>query len=221
MSQFKKQFSSEAEFQAYLKSEHGGSMQDLREKVRRAIIIEDQLNAQVAAKARVSDAQAKAYYASNAKQFTSQETVSIQTISIVIPDKPTPKQEAEARQKAEDALKKAKAAKNYEEFGMLAEKVSQDDWRVMMGDHKALPRGKMPAPIEKVAFSMKPGEVSDLLRMENSWCIVRVNAHNMPKEIPYDQIQTQLKKDLEAQRTEQLRSSLAAKLKKSAKIEVM
>jgi len=221
IAEFKKQFGSEAEFQAYLKSEHGGSMQDLREKVRRAIIIDDQLNVLVNDKAKVTDAQARAYYQSNAKNFTSQETVSIQTISIVIPDKATSKQEAEARQRAEDALKKAKAAKSYEEFGVLAEKVSQDDWRVMMGDHKALPRGKMPAPIEKVAFNMKPGEVSDLIRMENSWCIVRVNAHNMPKAIPYDQIQAQLKRDLEAQRTEQLRSSLAAKLKKTATIEVM
>ena len=34
---------------------------------------------------------------------------------------------------AEDALKKAKASKNYEEFGLLAEKVSEDDWRVTTG----------------------------------------------------------------------------------------
>lgn len=221
MVEFKKQFSSEAEFQQYLKIEHGGSMRDLREKIRRAIIIEEQLNAQVAAKAKVTDAQVRSFYDSNTRTFTSPETVSIQTISIVIPDNATPKQDAEAHQRAEDALKKAQAAKNYEEFGLLAEKVSQDDWRVMMGDHKALPRGKMPASIEKVAFSMKPGEVSDLIRMENSWCIVRVNAHNMPKTIPYDQIQAQVKKDLQAQKTEQLRSALATRLKKTATIEVL
>jgi hypothetical protein len=43
----------------------------------------------------------------------------------------------------------------------------------------------------------------------------------MPKTIPYDQIQAQLKKDLQAQKTEQLRSALATRLKKTAKIEVM
>jgi parvulin-like peptidyl-prolyl isomerase len=221
MTEFKKQFNSEGEFQAYLKAEHGGSLQDLSKKVRRAIIIQDQLDAQVNNRAKLTSAQVRAFYNNNDKTFTSQETVSIQTISIVIPDKATSKQEAEARQKAEDALKQAKAAKNYEEFGVLAEKVSQDDWRVMMGDHKALPRGKMPAEVEKIAFSMKAGEVSGLIHTENSWCIIRVNAHNLPRKIPYAQLQGQLKKDLEAQKTEQLRKALSARLKKTAKIEVM
>ena len=221
MTEFRKQFNSDAEFQAYLKAEHGGSMEDLHKKVRRAIMIQDQLDAQVNNRAKLTSAQVRAFYNSSGSNFTSQETVSIQTISIVIPDKASSKQEAEARQKAEDALKQAKAAKNYEEFGVLAEKVSQDDWRVMMGDHKALPRGKMPAAVEKIAFGMKPGEVSDLIRTENAWCIVRVNAHSMPKKVPYDQLQGQLKKDLEAQKTEQLRKSLSARLKKAAKIEVM
>jgi len=221
MTEFRKQFNSDAEFQAYLKVEHGGSMQDLRKKVRRAIIIQDQLDAQVNNRAKLTSAQVRAFYNSSGTNFTSQETVSIQTISIVIPDNANSKQEADVRQKAEDALKKAKAAKNYEEFGVLAEKVSQDDWRVMMGDHKALPRGKMPPAVEKIAFTLKPGQVSGLIRAENAWCIVRVNAHSMPTKVPYDQLRGQLKKDLESQKTEQLRKSLSARLKKAAKIEVM
>ena len=221
MAEFRKQFSSEEEFQAYLNAEQGGSMQDLRKKVRRAIIIQDQLDAQVNHRAKATNAQARAFYNSNGTSFTSQESVAIQTISLVIPDNATPKQEADVRQKAEDALKKAHAAKNYQEFGALAEKVSQDDWRVMMGDHKALPRGKMPPPVEQIAFRMKPGEVSNLIRTENAWCIVRVNAHNMPAKVPYAKVQAQLKKDLESQKTEQLRRALSARLKKAAKIEVM
>ena len=71
---------------------------------------------------------------------------------------------------------KAKASKNYEEFGLLAEKVSEDDWRVMMGDHKSIHRGRMPAPVEKAVFSMKAGEVSEVIDTGDSLCIARVNA---------------------------------------------
>ena len=49
----------------------------------------------------------------------------------------------EARKKADDALKQAKATKTYEEFGILAEKISEDDYRVMMGDHHKVDRAKL------------------------------------------------------------------------------
>ncbi len=49
-------------------------------------------------------------------------------------------QAKEARKKADDALKQAKATKSYEEFGLLAEKISEDDYRVNMGDHKVSPQ---------------------------------------------------------------------------------
>ena len=50
----------------------------------------------------------------------------------------------EGTKRAEDALRQAKATKNYEDFGMLAEKISEDDYRVMMGDHKPVDRAKLP-----------------------------------------------------------------------------
>ena len=52
-----------------------------------------------------------------------------------------PSKKPEARKIAEQALVKAKAAKTYDEFGTLAEQLSQDDWRVMMGDHGWVHRG--------------------------------------------------------------------------------
>jgi peptidyl-prolyl cis-trans isomerase SurA len=50
----------------------------------------------------------------------------------------------EGRKRADDALRQAKATKNDEDFGMLAEKMSEDDYRVMMGYHKPVDRAKLP-----------------------------------------------------------------------------
>ena len=55
-----------------------------------------------------------------------------------------------------DALKAAKATKTYQEFGLLAEKVSDDDWHVNMGDRKSVEREKLPPPVVKAALAMKP-----------------------------------------------------------------
>jgi len=219
MRDFQDQFSSPDEFHAYLKDECGGSLHTLRDKVRRSILISDLLGAEVHRKAVITEAQVREYYRKNPARFFSAESISIQTISIVIPDKPTSKQEAESRKRAEDALTQARKTKSYEEFGMLAEKVSEDDWRVMMGDHQFVTRDQMPPEVAKVAFTLKPGQTSELIRAENSLCVVRLNARQDSHQASYDQVKASLKKELESTKVETLRQSLHQQLRKKARVE--
>ncbi len=217
--EFRTQFGSEAEFQAYMQQELQGSSAALRERIRRAILIDDLLKLEVKRKSAMTEAQVRAYYDKNPANFSVPEKVSIQTISLVIPDNPTPQQLETVRKRAEDLLRQAKAAKDYEAFGILAEKVSEDDWRVMMGDHKWIDRSKMPPEVAKVAFSMKKGETSDLIRAENSFCIVRLNDRQPAKRLPYPEVKAKLKKELETGKVNELRSALNKRLQQNATIE--
>ena len=219
MKAFREQFSSSDEFHSYLKAECGGSTLKLREKVRRSLMIDDLLLVEITRKASVSEAEVQAYYQKNPAKFYTPESVSIQTISLVIPDHPSADQEASVRKRAEDALRQAKKARNYEDFGMLAEKFSEDDWRVMMGDHQFVSRDKMPPEVAKVAFTLKPGEVSDLIRAENSWCILRLNSRQEPHRTTFEQVKVSLKKELEADQVETLRRALHQQLRKKATVE--
>jgi peptidyl-prolyl cis-trans isomerase C len=218
MAEFRQQFDSEAKFQEFLKAELHGSRKSLREKIQRSLLIDQLLDLEVTRKSSVSDQEIRSYYDETTAEFHVAERVAIQTISVVIPDDATPKDEANAQRHAEDVLKQAKAAKSYEEFGALAEKTSDDEWRVMMGDHGAIEEGKMPAPVAKMAFAMKPGQISDLIRAENSFCILRLNSHEAAKQLPFEQVRAQIKKNLQARRVDQLRSALNRQLRKTAKV---
>ncbi len=215
---FKKQFASDAEFQRYLKLEQGGSIEKLREKVRRAILIDQLLTAEVNQKAVVTEVEVREYYKKHPDHFRRGETITLQTISLVIPDDASESKKADIRKRAEELLKQAKAAKDYEAFGMLAEKSSEDDWHVMMGDHKTIFRGNMPPPVEKVAFSMKPGTVSDLIQTENSWCIVRLNAREESKLLPYEEVRAAIRQDMESRRKTAAHDQLESRLRKSATV---
>lgn len=216
---FKKQFDSEAEFQSYLKQEQQGSMQRLRDKVRRAILIDQLLNAEITQKSHVTSPEVRKFYDRNPERFRKPESVSLQTISIIIPANASASEKSKARKRAEDALRQARATKNYEEFGMLAEKISEDDWKVMMGDHKTLHRGRMPPAVEKVVFAMQAGQVSELIDTGDSYCIARVNAREESKLMPFDEVRVKLKQELESRKSDDLRKSLEARLRKNAKIE--
>jgi parvulin-like peptidyl-prolyl isomerase len=191
----------------------------LQSRIKRAILIDEVLTTDVTRKAALSATELRAFYRKNLEHFRKPESVSIQTISFVIPDNATENEKSEIRKRAEEALRQAKTTKDYENFGVLAEKISEDNWRVMMGDHKSVHRGRMPPEVEKVVFSMKVGEVSDLIRTENSWCIARLNAREESRLVAFDEIRSKLKKDLETQKAEALRAALETRLRKDAKVE--
>jgi len=219
MQEFKTQFDSEAAYQSFLAQEQGGSQQKLRDKIRRAVLIDQLLTSDVTRNAAISETQLRTFYRKNPDRFRKPESVSIQTISLVIPDNASPKQKSEIRKRAEDALRQAKATKDHEGFGLLAEKISEDDWRVMMGDHKSIHRGRMPAPVEKVVFAMQPGQVSEIIETENSFCIARVNTREESKVVSFEEVRARLKKDLEAEKVDTLKKAMEARLRKNAKIE--
>lgn len=216
---FRAQFDTPAQFEQYLKAEQKGSMPRLRNKIERAILIDQILRAEITNKAGLSAAQLRAFYDQNPDRFRKPDAVSIQTITIAYGDKPSAADKKAARQRAEDALKQARQTKDYEGFGMLAEKISMDDWRVMMGDHKWLHRGRMPKQVEAVVFAMKAGQVSDLIDTGDSFCIARVNGIEPSHLVPFDEIKSQLKKDLEEQNKDKQRLALETRLRKNAKIE--
>jgi parvulin-like peptidyl-prolyl isomerase len=219
--EFRKQFSSEQEFNQVLQAEVHGSRQLMREKIRRSLLIDDLLKSEVASKAKVSEVEAKAYYNRNSKKFQHPELFSIQTISIIPPANGNPDVVKEARKKAEDAAKQAKASKSYQEFGLLAEKFSDDDWHVKMGDRKAVEGEKLPPPVVQAARAMKPGQVSDLIQLGSAYTVFRLNAHVPAGTTPFEEVKAKLKTDLQKERTEQLRADLNKKLRKTAKIEVL
>jgi parvulin-like peptidyl-prolyl isomerase len=219
--EFRKQFPTAQEYNQVVQNEVHGSKQMLREKIRRSLLIEDMLKTEVSAKARVSEAAALAYYKANPKNFQRPEMFSIQTISIVPPENPTPEMAQEARKKADNALKQAKITKSYQEFGLLAEKVSEDDWHVNMGDRKSVERDKLPPPVVNAALTMKPGQVSDLIQMGPSYTLFRLNAHVPAGVAPFAEVKAKLMTDMQKSKTDQLRAELNKKLRKTAKVEVL
>ncbi len=218
---FRGQFRNAEEYRQLLQEEFHGSQQLLREKIRRSLLIDGLLETEVQKKSAVSAAELRAYYEKNPKNFEYPESFAIQTISMIPPPKATPAQIKEARKRAEEALRQAKATKNYQEFGILAEKLSEDDYRVMMGDHKAVERSTMAPQLVQVLLSMQPGQVSDIVQVDQICTIVRLNKHIPAGKKKFDDVKVQLKAELEKKKTNQVRAEFARRLRQKATIEIL
>lgn len=218
---FRKQFSSPDEYQQYLKSEMQGSEKRARQQIRRSLLIEQVLKTDVELRSAVTPAEVQAYYAKNGQRFEQPESFGFQSISVIPPLKATAQQQNDARKKAEDAARQAKATNNYEEFGLLAEKISEDDFRVNMGDHKVVAADKLPPQVVKALRGAKPGQVSGLIQIENAFTIVRATAYTPARKRPYAEVKNDLKSELQKSKYEKMRSNLAKQLRAKAKIEVV
>jgi len=218
--EFRKQFTSPQEYQQFLQAEFQGSPKRLQTKVERSLLIDKLLKQEVTDKAVVSVAEAKAYYAQHPERFNMPESFSFQSISILPPRNANADQLQEARKRAGQALRQAQATKSYDEFGLLAEKISEDDFRVMMGEHKPADRAKLPPAVVKALDAMQPGQVSGIIEFDaGDFTILRLKAHLPAGPQKFETIQAALRDQLTKDKNEQLRSALAAKLSKTAKIE--
>ena len=104
-----------------------------------------------------------------------EETVDASHILFKVADQA---KDAEIRAKAEEVLKRARAG---EDFAGLAKKFSEDEASAPQGGNLGFfPRGRMFKPFENAAFAMKPGEISDLVRTDAGYHIIKVQAHRIP-----------------------------------------
>jgi len=218
---FRKQFATPQEYNALLQGEFHGSQQLLEEKIRRSLLIETFLKAEVEDKCVITPAEVKAFYDKNPARFHHPETFTFQTLSIIPPANATATQLKEVGPRAESALQQAKKTKTAEEFGLLAEKISDDDYRVMMGQHKPVPVEEMAPQVLKALRAMHPNDMSGLIQVGQIYTIVRLQVHTPAGQTKFEEVKPQLKTELQQSRRNQLRASLDQKLRLNAKIEEM
>jgi peptidyl-prolyl cis-trans isomerase C len=215
---YKQQFNSEQQYKAYLADECQGSEKVLRQRVKRSLLIEWMMRTEVENKSVVTPVQLRAYYDKNPQRFTRPDMFAIQTISL-FPRNDGKELPISVKKRAEDALRQVSATSTFEDFGLLAEKLSDDDFHVNMGDHKIVNTADIPPQVVKALSGMKPGQVSKMIAFENGYTIVRLNNHIPAGKQPFAEVKTKLKDELTKTKREQLRSALATKLKSTATVE--
>ena len=151
-------------------------------------------------------------YEDNQKQYATPEQVRASHILL----KTQGKDEAAVKKLAGDLAAKAKAGADFAE---LARKHSEDDSNnTKGGDLDYFGRGQMVADFDKVAFAMKPGEVSDPVKTEYGYHVIKLTEKRAASQRPLTEVRGQIEDQIrwqraqdEAQRTA---DDIAAQLKK-------
>ncbi|MFM9836555.1 MAG: SurA N-terminal domain-containing protein [Methylophilaceae bacterium] len=142
----------------------------------------------------VTDAEIKEFYDTNKDKFQGDEQRHASHILIAFGVAAKEADKAAAKAKAEDIL--AQLKKNPKKFEELATKFSQDPGSAAKaGDLGSFGRGAMVKPFEDAVFSMKVGQISDLVESEFGYHIIRLDGVSGASS-SLDSMKAQIKGDL-------------------------
>lgn len=206
------------EFQKFVAAQ-GGDFEALKDRVREGMKGDKVIEAKNPI-APVTEADAKKYYDENTKEFQMPEQV--RASHVLVSSRPTdPKADpnqakVQARQKAEELLKKIKDGAD---FATVAKENSDDAMsKPQGGDLGLFPRGMMVKPFEDAAFGLKVGEVSNLVETQYGYHILKLTEHQDPNQVPFEKAKAQIIDSLTNERRMEATNKYIQALRKDAKI---
>jgi peptidyl-prolyl cis-trans isomerase D len=147
-------------------------------------------------------------YNNNLEQYSTPEQVRASHILL----KTEGKDDAAVKAKAEDILKQARGGADFAE---LAKKYSEDEASQKNGgDLDYFGRGRMVAEFDQAAFALEPGKISDLVKTQYGYHIIKVVDKKAATTRPLADVRQQIQDQLAYERAQAQASDLAQALEK-------
>jgi peptidyl-prolyl cis-trans isomerase D len=157
----------------------------------------------------VPEAQLQAEYQKNIRDYEVPSRVHVEHILFNTVGKPDA-EVAEIKKKAEDVLAQAKKGANFEE---LARKYSEDPGtKDKGGDLSWIVQGQTVPEFEKAAFSLPKGSISDLIKTQYGFHIIKIMDKEAAHTQPFEEVKAKLETDARLNAADQQAASLADKL---------
>ncbi len=149
----------------------------------------------------VNEADLKTYYEQNAQRLGSAEERRASHVLIASPKTAPAADRTKAKVKAEELLALVKKAPDT--FAAVATKNSQDPGSAPNGgDLDFFARGAMVKPFEEAAFSMKKGEISEVIESDFGYHIIKLTDIKAAKQRSFEEMRPELEADLKKQQAQ-------------------
>ena len=171
-------------------------------KIRMLLLDRDQVHAKMV----VPAADVQRAYNDGITQYSTPEQIRASHILL----ETAGKDEAAVRKQAEDILAKVKAGGD---FAALAKQYSEDEGsKVNGGDLDYFGRGRMVPEFETAAFALEPGAVSDLVKSQFGFHIIKVTDKRPATTRSFEEVRPQIEDQLKWDRTDRQIAARAAEL---------
>ncbi len=147
----------------------------------------------------IPDSEIEAYYKDHPEQFSvAEEKYRLSQILIAVPADATPEQISALQAKADSVRKQA--AKGAD-FAALARQYSDDDSKTKGGELGIFDANDLNDTIGAGIKTLKPGDISNVIRTKYGFHIIKVEAHQTPGEVPLSDVKAQIREKLQTDKS--------------------
>lgn len=156
----------------------------------------------------LNEADLRTYYKENQARLAGKEERRASHILVNAPKDAAAADRAKAKARAEQLL--AQVRKNPASFAEVATKSSDDKGSAVSGgDLNFFARGAMVKPFEEAAFSMKKGEISDLVETDFGYHIIMLTDIKAPRQPSFEELRPSLEAELKQQQAQRKYAEVA------------
>lgn len=194
----------------------GIRFEDYRTNLRNNIITQQVIGREVGSRVQIPQAEIKKFYEENRKSLERPEQVHLREILVSTEGKEG-EALATAEKKARALLERARKGEKFEE---LAQKESEGASARSGGDIGWFKRGVMAKEIEALAFTLKTGQVSDLIPIKNGLLILKVEERHEAGIPPLAEVEQEIQEQLYFQRMQPALREFLTRLREEAYLEI-
>lgn len=153
------------------------------------------------------------YYREHKDEFTSKAEVKVRMI--MVPSRAEEGNAASQKAMAEEILGKLA---NGADFARMAQMYSEDSTRDQGGDWGWIEKDTLAGPLEKVAFSLSPGKISNIIELGGNFYILKVEARRGGVTKPFAEVRDEIGKKLQQEDAQRMQENWLAGLREKATI---
>jgi peptidyl-prolyl cis-trans isomerase SurA len=173
------------------------------------------LSVKVRNRVKVTDEDVRNYWQTHAREFQAGEEVRVRHIFIAA-GQGGAEDDARARALAEKALRRVRSG---EDFAVVARQMSQGPSATDGGELGWLRRGTVQPEVEKVAFALQPGQISDLVKTRAGYQIIQTEERRGGGVRPLEDVKDEIRDRLTNEQADAYRAQYLAELRKDAVID--
>jgi len=212
--------------------QQGVSFEDFKQNIRNNIITQQVIGSEVGRNIKISQQETQDFYNKNKAELERPEAVHLEEILVstqppqtqhdankgsdaAAPEDPAKLQAAE--QKANQLLKDIRGGAKFED---VAKKSSDGPTGSQGGDLGIFKRGELAKELEDKTFSMKPGDVSDVIRTKQGYLILKVAEHYSAGIPPLNEVEQQIQEQIYMRKLQPALRTYLTKLREQAYIDI-
>jgi peptidyl-prolyl cis-trans isomerase SurA len=208
---------SDAQLQDMLQS-RGMTMESYRKQIRESLLVSKVVNAEVRSRLVILETELQEAYEQRQSQYRVAGELTVSHILFLVPEGAAAEPEKRVKAKAAEVLQQLRDGRD---FAALAREYSEGPSAERDGLLGTFRTGELLPGFEEAVAGLQPGDISDLVRTQVGWHIIRLESRKAGGHQPFEEVREELRSELSRTKTEKKYMEWLESLRQQSYIKIL